>query len=95
MLRHYIRIKIFTDRGREAQSKIDIPYLKDQEISDIAARTIKSDGTIVELKKSDIFDRTIVKASGTKLKAKSCSSFKHHSPARKLLRVRVSREDLN
>ena len=74
VLRHYIRIKIFTDRGREAQSKIDIPYLKDQEISDIAARTIKSDGTIVELKKSDIFDRTIVKVSGAKLKQVFCNA---------------------
>src|SRR5262245_38556264 len=23
---HYIRIKVFTDRGKESQSKIDIPY---------------------------------------------------------------------
>ena len=25
-LKNYIRIKIFTDRGRESQSKIDLPY---------------------------------------------------------------------
>ena len=72
---HYIRIKIFTDRGRESQSKIDIPFGEisgnNIKISNIAARTIKADGTIVELKKDDIFERTIVKASGVKVKAKS------------------------
>jgi hypothetical protein len=53
---HYIRIKIFTERGREDQSKIDIPFGKfsrkghNVAIKDIAARTIKPDGSIVELK---------------------------------------------
>ncbi len=72
---HYLRIKIFTERGREAHSKIDIPFGKDSDsnikIKDIAARTIKPDGSIVELKKEDVFERDIVKASGLKLKAKS------------------------
>ena len=71
VLRHYIRVKVFTDRGREAQSKIEIPYLSRTEIKDIAARTIKPDGSIVELKKEDVFEKTIVKKSGLKLKAKS------------------------
>jgi hypothetical protein len=71
---HYIRIKVFTDRGRESQSKIDIPFGNlggEIKIKDIAARTIKADGSIVELKKDDVFERTIVKASGLKVKAKS------------------------
>src|ERR1043165_458634 len=72
---HYIRVKVFTDRGRESQSKIDLPFGKlyggEVKINDIAARTIKPDGSIVELNKKDIFERTIVKASGLKMKAKS------------------------
>jgi len=72
---HYLRVKVFTDRGRESQSKIDLPYGNlygsQVKISDIAARTIKPDGTIVELKKEDIFERTIVKVSGLKVKARS------------------------
>ncbi|MDX6611735.1 MAG: hypothetical protein QOD75_921 [Blastocatellia bacterium] len=71
VLKHYIRIKIFTERGRESQSKIDIPFYSNWSISDIAARTIKPDNSIIELKKSDVFERTIVRASGVKLKAKS------------------------
>jgi hypothetical protein len=72
---HYIRVKVFTERGRESQSKIDLLYGKmfgsEVKIKDIAARTIKPDGSIVELKKEDIFERTVVKASGLKYKAKS------------------------
>jgi hypothetical protein len=72
---HYIRIKIFTERGREAQSKVDIIYGKifrtNIQIKDIAGRTIKPDGQIIELKKQDIFERDIIRASGLKAKAKS------------------------
>jgi len=72
---HYIRIKVFTERGRESQSKVDIPFGRifgnDIKIQDISARTIKPDGSIVELKKDDVFERTWVKTSGLKVKAKS------------------------
>lgn len=70
-LRNYIRIKVFTDRGKESQSKIDLLYFGSNRIKDIAARVIKADGTIVELKREDVFERTIVKANGVKVKAKS------------------------
>ena len=68
---HYVRIKVFTERGRESQSKIDIPFLSNWSIKDIAARTIKPDGTISEIKKEDILERVIVKEGGRKIKAKS------------------------
>ena len=72
---HYIRVKVFTDRGRESQSKVDLIYGKifrnEIKVNDIAARTIKPDGSIVELNKKDIFDRTVVKTSGLKYKARS------------------------
>jgi hypothetical protein len=71
VLRHYVRIKVFTERGRESQSKIDIPFLGNWRIQDIAGRTIKPDGSIVELKKEDVLERTIEKLNGTKIKAKS------------------------
>ena len=70
-LRNYIRVKIFTERGKESQSKVDLQYLGSTRITDIAARVIKADGTIVELKKDDVFERTLVKANGVKVKAKS------------------------
>lgn len=71
VLNHYVKIKIFTERGRESQSKIDIQYLGNWSIKDIAARTVKPDGTIIEIKKEDVLERVIVKEGGRKLKAKS------------------------
>jgi Domain of Unknown Function with PDB structure (DUF3857) len=70
-LKHYIRVKIFTERGREKFSKIDIPYQNQYKIKDVAARVVKTDGSIIELKKEDIFERDIIKVQGAKLKAKS------------------------
>src|SRR5258708_6573936 len=75
VLSHYLRIKIFTDRGKETQSKVQIPFGKifgeETKIKDIAARTIKPDGSVVELKKDDVFESTQVKVSGAKVKVKS------------------------
>lgn len=71
IMKHYIRVKIFTERGREKYSKIDIPYIKGVKVKDIMARVIKADGSIVELAKTDIFDREIAKQDKTKVKAKS------------------------
>jgi len=68
---NYIRIKVFTERGKESQSKIDIAYYGRNWITDVAGRTIKPDGSIVELKKDAIFERTIIKAGGFKIKAKT------------------------
>ncbi len=68
---HFVRVKIFTERGKETQSKIDIPYLSGVSVKDISGRTIKPDGTIIELKKDAIFDRELVRAGRLRLKAKS------------------------
>ena len=68
---NYIRIKVFTERGKESQSKIDITYRGQNRIVDIAGRTIKPDGSIIELKKDAVFDRTIIKAGEFKIKAKT------------------------
>lgn len=70
-LKHYVRVKIFTERGREKFSKVDIPFNKGMRIKDIAARVIKPDGSIQELKKEDVFEREIIKANDVKVKAKS------------------------
>jgi hypothetical protein len=68
---HYVRVKVLTERGREKFSKFDIPFLKGNKIKDLAARVIRPDGSIVEIKKDDIFEREIVRASGVKVRAKS------------------------
>jgi len=70
-LKNYIRIKVFNERGRDSQSKVELPYYGRNQVKDVAARVIKPDGTVVELKKEDVFDRTVVKLSGLKVKVKS------------------------
>ena len=68
---HYVRVKIFSERGREKFSKFDIPFTKGTKIKNLTARVIKKDGTIVDVLEKDIFEREIVRASGLKVKAKS------------------------
>lgn len=70
-MNHYVRVKIFTERGREKFSKIDVPFVKGIKVKNVMARVIKADGSIVELKKEDVFEREIIKADGFKVKAKS------------------------
>jgi hypothetical protein len=69
--KHYVRVKIFTERGREKFSKFDIPFLKGKKVENVAARVIKSDGSIVELKPEDVFERDILTVRKVKVKAKS------------------------
>ena len=69
--KHYVRVIIFTERGREKYSKVDIPFIKGVKIKDVMARVIKPDGSIIELAKTDIFEREITKTDKIKIKAKS------------------------
>lgn len=71
VVNNYVRLKVFNDRGKETQSKVEIPYTNRTRIANIAGRTIKPDGTIVELKPEAVFDRTIVKYGNVKLNVKS------------------------
>ena len=67
---HYVRIKIFTERGAEAHAKVDLASSRGK-IGGVAARTIKPDASVVEVEKDAIFDRDVVRAGGARLKAKS------------------------
>src|SRR5688500_2891882 len=44
-LSHYVRVKVFTERGREKYSKFDIPFIKGMKIRDLAARVTRGDGS--------------------------------------------------
>lgn len=68
---HYLRVKIFTDRGRETFSTIDIPFVSGMQVRDVAARTTKPDGTVSELKRADVYTRTVLKANDLQVKVMS------------------------
>jgi hypothetical protein len=68
----YRRIKIFTQAGAK-YGDIEIPYEKGvNSIGSLRARTIRPDGSIVEFQGKP-FDKTIVKAGGVKVLAKTFS----------------------
>ena len=71
--RQFVRLKIFNQRGVEKYSTLDLVSGTDSRISDVKGRTIKPDGTIVELEKASVFERTVVKGGGVKVRAKSFS----------------------
>jgi len=61
IFRHYLRVKVFTARGVESQSRVDLTHFGKDKITDIFARTIKADGSILDLKKDAILERALIK----------------------------------
>src|SRR5215213_4353721 len=62
-LKLYIRIKIFNERGRR-YADVQLPYkVEVGRVTDVSARTIRPDGTVVEGAGRDIFDRVLMKTS--------------------------------
>ena len=68
---YYVRAKIYNQRGLEEFAKVELAYDKKTTVRDIAARTIKPDGTILELGKKDVYDRVVVKAGSERVNVKS------------------------
>lgn len=69
---YYVRVKIYDQRGVEAFSKIELPYDEDTRVKNIAARTIKPDGRVVELNSKEVFDTVALKSGrNVRLKVKS------------------------
>ncbi len=69
-LRVYIRIKVFNERGRR-YTDVQLPYRAELgRISDVTARTIRPDGSIVEVGDRDIFDVVLLKTVNTVWRAK-------------------------
>jgi hypothetical protein len=68
VLDNYIRIKIYTERGRESQSSVEIPYFGKSVSSGVSGRTILPNGKLIELSKDAIFDKVVAKGGGYKEK---------------------------
>jgi hypothetical protein len=67
---NYVREKIFTEEGRK-YADVEIPLVKGQwDIHNIKARTIRSDGSVVNFD-GKIFEKEIIKARGYKYLAKT------------------------
>jgi len=67
---NFVRLKILTEEGRK-YADVEIPFLKQQaNIHGIKARTIQSDGTVIDFH-GKAYEKTIVKAKGVKYLAKT------------------------
>jgi hypothetical protein len=71
ILYHYVRLKVFDEKGKEKVSTIDIEFGAKVAIVSVAARTIKPDGTIVEMKNNAVYERDLLRAGGRKVRVKS------------------------
>lgn len=66
---NYVRLKILTEEGRDS-ANVMIPYISDHlTISNIRARTVHSDGTVVNFD-GKVYDKMVEKTKGIKIKAK-------------------------
>lgn len=70
-LYHYVRLKLFDEKGKEKFSTIDIEFGPKIGIEGVAARTIKPDGSVVEMKSNAVYERDLVRAGGRKVRVKS------------------------
>ncbi len=68
---HHLRIKIYTDRGRDQQSRVNLLTGGLVSIGKVEGRSVRRDGSFVELKQADIFERTLLKVGGVNVKATS------------------------
>jgi len=68
---HYVRLKVFDDKGKAKAGTIDLQYGSNAIIVDIAGRTLKADGSVVELDRKTVYKRDVVKGNGLKRKAVS------------------------
>jgi hypothetical protein len=67
---NYVRIKVLTEEGRK-YANVEIPYRqRTTAISNIKARTVRPDGTIVNFD-GKVYEKTISKAKGVKYFAKT------------------------
>ncbi len=71
VLYHYVRLKVFDEKGKERAATIDIPFGEKTSIMDLSGRTIKADGTELALKKDSVFERDLVKGVGNRRRVKS------------------------
>ncbi len=69
---NYVRIKILTEEGKK-YGNVELQYFRNfDRIGDIKARSIRPDGSIVKFD-GEIFEKTLIKARGVKIQAKTFS----------------------
>ncbi len=63
---NYVRLKIFDESGKKKAATIDLPYRAPGGIIDVSGRTVKADGSVVELDRKTVYKRVIARVGGQK-----------------------------
>jgi hypothetical protein len=71
VIEEHILIKVFTERGRDMASTTEIPYAEGYRISGFSARTVQPDGSVTEVEKDALYDRTDVRSAHGRRKTKA------------------------
>ena len=71
LLKHYVRLKILNEKGKETAATIDIETPNHTVIVNAVARTVKADGAIVDMKHDAVYERDLMRAGGKKIKVTS------------------------
>ena len=68
---NYVRVKIFDDSGKEKAATVDLPYREPGGIISVSGRTIRADGSIVELDRNTVYKRDLERVRGLRQKVVS------------------------
>jgi hypothetical protein len=68
---NHVRIKIYTEKGRNERATVEIPFTSPDSVTKISGRTIRPDGKEIELDPSTVHEKTLVRAGDSKRKAKT------------------------
>lgn len=68
---HFYRIHIYTERGVDRLTKIELSHDRNTNLYGIEARTLHPDGTVTELGRKDIFNREVLRSGSTRTTVKS------------------------
>jgi hypothetical protein len=59
---NYVRVKVFDEKGKAKAAQVDLVYHEPGGILDVQGRTIKADGSVIELDRKAINRRDLVRA---------------------------------
>lgn len=69
--RHYIRLKVFNERGVADLDKIELPEMNDWSVVNISARVVRPDGSIVPIDSKSVFTTEVLRRGSFKVRVKA------------------------
>ncbi|MCC6586788.1 MAG: DUF3857 domain-containing protein [Bryobacterales bacterium] len=68
---HYVRLKVFNESGKDSASTVEVPYGEEESVLYVSGRTVKPDGTVLELAKDAVHDRDVLRIGRLRRRVKA------------------------